>query len=54
MKRQFWRDQQGAALIALVGGLFFWWGYGWVKGLLFALGLMLILQPSIWWGQRRR
>ncbi|QNK01525.1 hypothetical protein [Dyella telluris] len=54
LNRQFWRDQQAAAILGLFGLLLFWWGYGWVKGLLFGLSVMLIQQPAIWWGHRRR
>lgn len=48
MSRIFWREQQAAVLVAVVGGLIFWLGYGIAKGLLFALVIFVILQVPIW------
>lgn len=53
MKRRFWRDQQAAAFVAISGGLLFWWAHGLLKGMLFALAIMALLQPSIWWAHRK-
>lgn len=56
MSKKFWRDQQAAAFVALAGGLLFWYGYGLLKGVIFAIALMLILQPSIffsYWKSRK-
>jgi preprotein translocase subunit SecD len=57
MNRVFWREQQAAALVAVVGGVLFWLGYSLVKGMLFALAILLILQLPILvahWKRRRR
>lgn len=56
MSRVFWREQQATALVAAVGGLLFWLGYGLVKGIQFALAVWLILQVPIlfaYWRRRR-
>lgn len=53
MTRSFWKDQQAASFLAIAGGLLFWWAYGIFKGGLFALAIMLISQPPIWWAHRR-
>ncbi len=47
MSRRFWREQRVAALIAVTGGMFFWVGYGLIKGTLFSLAIILILQVPI-------
>lgn len=54
MSRLFWREQQAAILVAVVGGLLFWLGYGFVKGALFALAILLILQLPILVGHWKR
>ena len=54
MNRLFWREQQAAILVAVIGGLLFWLGYGFVKGVLFALAILLILQVPILVGHWKR
>lgn len=49
-------DEFAVLLIATVGGLLFWWGYGFIKGVQFFVALCLIPQPvflySYWKGAR--
>lgn len=55
-KRRFWKEQKVAALIAIAGGLLFWFGHGLLKGVLFALVVMCVQQLPIvfdWWRGRR-
>ena len=54
MSQQFWREQYAAAFMAVTAALIFWWGYGFVKGIIFGVAIMLLAQPGIWWGKRKR
>lgn len=54
MKRRFWREQQAALFVSVAGGLLFWWAHGFIKGALFALAIMLLMQPPIWWAYLKR
>ena len=47
VSRRFWKEQKVAALIAIASGLLFWFGHGFLKGMLFALLLMAIQQLPI-------
>ncbi len=50
------QDELAALLIATIGGLLFWWGYEFIKGLQFFGVLCLIPQPvflyNYWKGTR--
>lgn len=54
MTRRFWREQQAALFVSVAGGLLFWWAHGFIKGALFALAIMLLMQPPIWWAYLKR
>lgn len=41
--RKYLVDLRGMAIVCLIGGLIFWYGYGWVKGVLFAMSLLAIM-----------
>lgn len=44
---RFFRCQRSVAFLATAGGLLFWWNYGFLKGLLFAVAVVLSLQVPI-------
>lgn len=54
MSRVFWRGQQAIALVAVVGGLVFWAGYGLMKGIEFAIALCVILEIAVIYDYCRR
>lgn len=54
MSRVFWRGQQAIALVAVVGGLVFWAGYGLMKGIEFAVALCVIMEIPVLFDHWRR
>jgi len=55
MSRVFWKGQQAIALVAVTGGILFWFAHGFIKGIQFALAVWFIMQIPIllsYWKKR--